>query len=110
MSEIVLATTPAQLDAVRSLLRSFVGWHRQRHREDLALVAQYFDPQAFAAELAALPGSYAPPGGRLLLALHAGQPAGCVALRALSAEVCEMRRLFVAPQLHGLWWTPLSRH
>ncbi len=58
--------------------------------------------QGFAAELAGLPGEYAPPNGRLLLASHQGTPVGCVALRALLAWRCEMKRLFVRPATRGL--------
>ena len=46
--------------------------------------------QNFGAELAGLPGEYQPPGGRLALALVDGQPAGCVALRRLDGERCEL--------------------
>jgi GNAT superfamily N-acetyltransferase len=58
--------------------------------------------QNFAGELAALPGDYAPPGGRLALALLEGQAAGCAAIRRLDAERCEFKRLFVRPQFRGL--------
>ena len=57
--------------------------------------------QDFDSELAGLPGAYAPPEGRLLLALYEGQLAGCVALRKFEDRVCEMKRLFVRPAFRG---------
>ena len=58
--------------------------------------------QNFQKELNELPGDYSPPSGRLFLGFHDSDPAGCVALRRISEEICEMKRLFVRPQYRGL--------
>src|SRR6266581_3992183 len=64
--------------------------------------------QSFDQELAGLPGDYAPPSGRLLLAEVEGKPAGCVALHRLGEScagkrelLCEMKRLYVRPEFRG---------
>jgi GNAT superfamily N-acetyltransferase len=84
----------AQVDAVRALMREYAG------SLTVDLCFQNFD-----AELAALPGEYAPPSGALLLASVDGQPAACGGLRALAdvdyANACEMKRLYVRPAFRG---------
>jgi GNAT superfamily N-acetyltransferase len=78
--------TPADLDEIRAMLREYAAWLEV----DLCF-------QNFEQELAGLPGDYAPPRGRLLIA----EGAGCVALRAIDSEVCEMKRLYLRPEHRG---------
>ncbi len=86
--ELVVAQSAAQIEAVRALFSEYAA----SLNVDLCF-------QNFNAELAGLPGDYAPPAGALLLALVDGEAAGCVAMRALPesdhTNACEMKRLFV---------------
>ena len=88
--QIVAATEPAQLEQVRLLFQEY--WN-----------SFAFNPcfQNFATEVARLPGDYAPPGGALALAIVAGEPAGCVALRRFDGERCEAKRLYVRAAFRG---------
>ncbi len=76
-----------------------------RARELFAEYARAVDEPAcfegFEQELAALPGEYAPPAGRLYLALEDGMAAGCVALRRLDATTGEVKRLYVRAGARG---------
>lgn len=95
------AVSASQLDAVRTLFRAFVAWHLERHPQDRAQIAEYFDAAAFEAELASLPGGYTPPDGCLLLATLGGEAVGCVAMRRMDdPRDCEMKRMFVLPRFH----------
>ncbi len=57
--------------------------------------------QSFDRELAELPGRYARPTGCMFLATWGREPSGCVALRQIGDDVCEMKRLYVRPTLRG---------
>lgn len=57
--------------------------------------------QDFDRELASLPGEYSPPYGRLILIFHLQNSVGCVALRKIDPQVCEMKRLYIRPEFRG---------
>jgi putative acetyltransferase len=90
MIDIVQASSPEQMDAIRQLFVEYFEWIRV----DLGIDMSY---QGVEAELAALPGYFAPPRGRLLLALDDAQAAGCIALRPMEDGACEMKRMYVRP-------------
>src|SRR5215211_5868485 len=87
---ILLAESADQLEHVRGLFQEY--WD-----------SFGFTPcfQGFGEEVARLPGSYGPPGGKLGLLLLDDAPAGCVALRQVDAERCEAKRLYVRPEFRG---------
>ena len=84
------AESPPQIDQARELFLEYAK------SLGFSLCFQNFDE-----ELAGLPGDYAPPEGRLLLAECENQIAGCVALHKLTNEICEMKLLFLRPQFRG---------
>ena len=68
---------------------------RSLFREYAEAISTDLEYQGFGAELASLPGQYAPPGGALLIAHIGSHVAGCVALRSLGGHAAEMKRLYV---------------
>ena len=87
MTEIVEAVSEEQLDHIRNLFREYQA---------------QLPPPFRAPSQQAVPGVYAPPKGKLLLATVAGQPVGCVGLRPFPLEAaCEMKHLYVRPTFRG---------
>ena len=84
------AESPAQVAQARELFLEYA------QSLGFSLCFQNFDK-----ELAELPGDYAPPEGRLLLAQYDAQLAACVALHKLEPDICEMKRLYLRPQFRG---------
>jgi GNAT superfamily N-acetyltransferase len=93
MLTIVQSESPEQVATARELMMEYANW-----------VEFNLCFQGFEEEMRALPGKYAPPAGRLLLALWDGKPAGVIALRPLGENkdgLCEMKRLYVRPEFRG---------
>lgn len=86
MVELISATSDEDISAARSLFREYA--------ESLDFDLDFQD---FERELDGMPGAYGPPTGRLRLALLDGKAVGCIAIRALEGEICEMKRLYVQP-------------
>jgi GNAT superfamily N-acetyltransferase len=98
-ANIILASLQ-EIEAVKELWTEY--W------ESLGLPPDF---QNFAEERRSLPGAYAPPKGRLLLALVQGSLAGTAALRSLRGGSCEAKRLYVRPLYrgHGIGRSLLAR-
>lgn len=84
------ARLPDDLSVVRALFRDYAT--------SLGVDLSF---QNFDDELATLPGKYAPPAGRLLLAWDGTTAVGCVAMRPIDATTAEMKRLYVHPSARG---------
>jgi ribosomal protein S18 acetylase RimI-like enzyme len=91
MPRLAQVKTADEIEIVRTLLREY----QQGLGVDLCF-------QGFDGELRGLPGGYAPPRGRLLLAFHDGAPIGCIALQQIDTSRGEMKRLYVRASARGL--------
>jgi ribosomal protein S18 acetylase RimI-like enzyme len=91
LTEIIRAHSGDQIQHARTLFKEYEAWLQV----DLCF-------QSFEKELAELPGKYAPPDGRLILAMVNGKVAGCVALRKIGEGTCEIKRLYLRQEFRGL--------
>jgi GNAT superfamily N-acetyltransferase len=80
------------------LMREFLAWVRTRYRDTPVIIDSYYDAAAWETELGSLRQLYSRPSGVLLLSINADQPAGCVGMRKIDADICEMKRLYVREQ------------
>ena len=88
--QLIQAQSSEEIEQARQLFKEYAAWL------EINLCFQNFEK-----ELADLPGDYATPNGRLLLAYHDNESAGCVALRKIDDGICEMKRLFVRDKFRG---------
>jgi putative acetyltransferase len=88
--KLIQATTAEDIQEARQLFEEYASW------VEISLCFQNFDK-----ELAELPGYYAPPSGRLFLAVDGDDVMGCVALRKIGERIGEMKRLYVRPEFRG---------
>jgi predicted N-acetyltransferase YhbS len=77
------------------------AWVLSIWREFIANSPVNLDYQSNDAEFASLPGKYAAPDGCVLLAERGSEILGCIAFRKVSADICEMKRLYVRPHARG---------
>jgi putative acetyltransferase len=92
--EIKQAVTDTEITYAKALFREYFDWLEETHGLDLRY-------QGIEKELASLPGPYAPPSGRLLLAYDGDLPVACGVLKPLDDEVCELKRTYVRPAYRG---------
>ena len=90
MTEIYTARLPDEITVIKDLF--------QEYAESLNFDLDFQD---FSQELETLPGTYSAPKGSILVAKENGETLGCVAVRPLGSEICEMKRLYVKPAHRG---------
>jgi enamine deaminase RidA (YjgF/YER057c/UK114 family)/N-acetylglutamate synthase-like GNAT family acetyltransferase len=88
--KVIHAISPENVAMVKDLLAMYAS-----------LKGYEFGGENFEEEMQNLPGDYAAPAGRLLLATYEGEAAGCVALKKLADNKCEVKRLYVPPEYRG---------
>jgi len=86
--------TPTEMEQIRELFREYYRFLAREHGLDISY-------QGIEDELASLPGKYAAPKGRLILAIEENHPVGCAALRPIDEQICELKRMYVLPQYRG---------
>lgn len=91
MIKIIEVQTVPELNQIKDLFREYHQFLAHDHGLDISY-------QGIEDELATLPGKFAPPKGRLIMAVTLEKPIRSAALRPIDAEVCEMKRMFVLPQ------------
>jgi GNAT superfamily N-acetyltransferase len=100
MLQIVPAETETQYRQVRELLAEYIAWDATQLGQ-LGLNAQVALDFYFASGKEDLPGVYAPPDGRMFLATYSAKTAGCGAFHRMTADTCEMKRMYVRPEFRG---------
>jgi GNAT superfamily N-acetyltransferase len=101
MLTIEQVVTEAQIREVQALFAEYFEFLRTEVDTDVADLDDAPPMAGYREELAELPGKYAPPEGRLLLARYEAEAAGCVALYKLGEGVCEVKRMWTRPQFRG---------
>ncbi|MBE7436507.1 MAG: GNAT family N-acetyltransferase [Anaerolineales bacterium] len=89
--KIIEVQTPAEMEQINELFREYYKFLAREHGLDISY-------QGIEDELANLPGKYATPKGRLILAIEANHAVGCAALRPIDEQICELKRMYVLPQ------------
>lgn len=92
--EIIQAITKQQIEHAGKLFSEYFAWLSDTHGLDISY-------QGTEAELANLPGEYAPEKGRLMLAYDGDVAVACGALRPLKKDSCELKRMYVRPAYRG---------
>ena len=91
----------SMIEYVQALSREHLAHIRVLFTEYVDSLGFQLDFQDYEKEFDELPGEYAPPDGRLILALEGHTAVGCIALRKLDRKICEMKRMYVRPEYRG---------
>ena len=99
---IVAATEPADYGAFSELIVEYTNWCRERYEDDAWFIDRALGHQSLDDELKKLPAVFGPPNGKTLLVRSGDNYLGCGAYKRLDQKTCEMKRVFLRPQIRGL--------
>ena len=97
MLKIYPVETDEDLEIVKGLLEDYLAF-----MFELDGPVHIKEVEAHKHQMNNLGEYFRPPDGCLLVAKYKKESAGCVALRMLSDDTCEMKRLYVKPKFRGL--------
>jgi len=101
MVTIAQVESPEQIQQAQELFTEYFAWLKTDVDTDVEDFDDVPSLAGYKEEIAGLPGKFAPPDGRLLLAQHEGKAAGCVAFYKFNDGVCEVKRMWLRPEFRG---------
>ena len=98
---ILKARSEMEVGDAASLMRGLYEANKTLYHDDLKTIEEYYRGSWFLDEAPAIPDTYRPPQGDVLVAYLEGRPAGTLAICRLDGDHCELKSMFVAPEFRG---------
>ncbi len=101
MVRLLTPSTPAQVDAVRTLCWEYRDYLLTFPSPEVDYVRVAYADDAYQQLMEDLPQAHAPPAGGIVLALDGDHPVGCGMYHTLQPGIAEFKRIYVRPDARG---------